>query len=91
MEDLQLNTPVVIALDDIKDTKLALIKIIAKLINKKYKTQKKAGSELKIDQPKVSQIHRLKIEGFSLQYLLERLAALDQNVEIKIKCNSESE
>ncbi|MGL9733105.1 MAG: helix-turn-helix domain-containing protein [Wolbachia sp.] len=85
MQDLQLNYPIVIELDDIKDTKLKLIKIVAWLINKRFRTQKKAADFLKIDQPKVSQINKSKIEGFSLEYLLNLLVSLDQNIHVKIK------
>ncbi|BAO99631.1 XRE family transcriptional regulator [Wolbachia endosymbiont of Cimex lectularius] len=85
MQDLQLHYPIVIELDDIKGTKLKLIKIVAWLINKRFRTQKKAAAFLKIDQPKVSQINKLKIEGFSLEYLLNLLVALDQNIRVKIK------
>ncbi|MDR1139381.1 MAG: helix-turn-helix domain-containing protein [Rickettsiales bacterium] len=85
MQDLQLSYPIVIELGDIKGTKLKLIKIVAWLINKRFRTQKKAASFLKIDQPKVSQINKSKIEGFSLEYLLNLLVALDQNIRVKIK------
>ncbi|MDX5462438.1 MAG: XRE family transcriptional regulator [Wolbachia endosymbiont of Tetragnatha montana] len=77
-----------VELGDVKDTKLRLIKIIAQLINIRYKTQKKAAIALKIDQPKVSQINRLKVEGFSLEYLLNLLVALDQDINVRIKHNS---
>ncbi|MDR2548068.1 MAG: helix-turn-helix domain-containing protein [Rickettsiales bacterium] len=91
MQDLQLNYPIVIELDDIKGTKLKLIKIVAWLINKRFRTQKKAAAALKIDQPKVSQINKSKIEGFSLEYLLNLLVALDQNIHVKIKYSTHSE
>ncbi|MDG7052639.1 MAG: helix-turn-helix domain-containing protein [Wolbachia endosymbiont of Alcedoecus sp.] len=87
MQDLQLSYPIVIELGDIKGTKLKLIKIVARLINKRFRTQKKAAAALKIDQPKVSQINKSKIEGFSLEYLLNLLVALDQNIHVKIKYN----
>ncbi|MCA4774884.1 XRE family transcriptional regulator [Wolbachia endosymbiont of Mansonella ozzardi] len=89
MQDLQLSYPMVIELGDIKGTKLKLIKIVAWLINKRFRTQKKAAAALKIDQPKVSQINKSKIEGFSLEYLLNLLVALDQNIHVKIKYNFE--
>ncbi|OWZ25509.1 XRE family transcriptional regulator [Wolbachia endosymbiont of Wuchereria bancrofti] len=89
MQNSQLNYPITIELDDIKDTKLKLIKIVARLINKRYRTQKKAAIALKIDQPKVSQINKSKIEGFSLEYLLNLLVALDQDINMKIKHNSQ--
>jgi len=88
MQNLQLSYPIIVELGDVKDTKLKLIKIIAQLIGKKYKTQKKAANALKIDQPKVSQINRSKVEGFSLEYLLNLLTQLGQDVNLKIKRNS---
>lgn len=88
MQNLQLSYPIIVELGDVKDTKLKLIKVIAQLISKRYKTQKKAANALKIDQPKVSQINRSKIEGFSLEYLLNLLTQLGQDVNLKIKRNS---
>ncbi len=88
MQSLQLSYPIMVELGDVKDTKLRLIKIIAQLINIRYKTQKKSAIALKIDQPKVSQINRLKVEGFSLEYLLNLLVALDQDINVRIKHNS---
>ncbi|WP_250296286.1 MULTISPECIES: helix-turn-helix domain-containing protein [unclassified Wolbachia] len=88
MQSLQLSYPIMVELGDVKDTKLRLIKVIAQLINIRYKTQKKAAIALKIDQPKVSQINRLKVEGFSLEYLLNLLVALDQDINVRIKHNS---
>lgn len=88
MQSLQLSCPIMVELGDVKDTKLRLIKIVAQLINIRYKTQKKAAIALKIDQPKVSQINRLKVEGFSLEYLLNLLIALDQDINVRIKHNS---
>ncbi|QKX01744.1 DNA-binding protein [Wolbachia endosymbiont of Cruorifilaria tuberocauda] len=90
MQDLQLNYPILIELNNIKSTKLKLIKIIAQLISKKYKTQKKAATALGIDQPKVSQINKSKIEGFSLEYMLNLLVTLGQDICIEIRDNSES-
>ncbi|MDX5526969.1 MAG: XRE family transcriptional regulator [Wolbachia endosymbiont of Andrena nigroaenea] len=87
MQNLQLSYPIIVELRDVKDTKLKLIKVIAQLISKRYTTQKKAASALKIDQPKVSQINRSKIEGFSLEYLLNLLIALDQDINVRIKHN----
>lgn len=88
MQNLQLSYPIIVELGDVKDTKLKLIKVIAQLISKRYTTQKKAASALKIDQPKVSQINRSKIEGFSLEYLLNLLIGLDQDINVRIKHNS---
>ncbi|WP_168464593.1 helix-turn-helix domain-containing protein [Wolbachia endosymbiont of Ctenocephalides felis wCfeT] len=89
MKDLKLIYPITIELSDVKDTKLKLIRVVARLISKKYKTQKKAADALKIDQPKVSQINRSRIEVFSLEYLLNLLVALGQDVNVKIEHISE--
>ncbi|MFT0819480.1 MULTISPECIES: helix-turn-helix domain-containing protein [Wolbachia] len=88
MQNLQLSYPVIVELDNVKDTKLKLIKVIAQLIGKRYTTQKKAANALKIDQPKVSQINRSKIKGFSLEYLLNLLIVLGQDINVRIKHNS---
>ncbi len=90
MQNLQLSYPIVIELGDIKDTKLKLMKVIAQLISKKYSTQKKAATALKIDQPKVSQINKSKIEGFSLEYLFNLLVALGQDIDMEIRYSSKS-
>ncbi|CCF78423.1 XRE family transcriptional regulator [Wolbachia endosymbiont of Onchocerca ochengi] len=90
MQNLQLSYPIVIELGDIKDTKLKLMKVIAQLISKKYRTQKKAATALKIDQPKVSQINKSKIEGFSLEYLFNLLVALGQDIDMEIRYSSKS-
>ncbi len=90
MQNLQLSYPIVIELGDIKDTKLKLMKVIAQLISKKYRTQKKAATALKIDQPKVSQINKSKIEGFSLEYLFNLLVALGQDIDMEIRYNCKS-
>lgn len=89
MQSSQSNYSVVIELGNPKDVKLELMKIIAQVISTRYKTQKEAASVLNIDQPKVSQINRLKIEGFSLKYLIHLLAMLDHEVKIKIQENLE--
>lgn len=88
MQNLQLSYPIIVELGDVKDTKLKLIKIIAQLISKQYTTQEKAANALKIDQPKVSQINRSRVEGFSLEYLLNLLIALGQDINVRIKHNS---
>jgi len=85
MQNSQSNYSVVIELGDVKGVKLELMKIIAQIISTRYKTQKEAANILNIDQPKVSQINRLKIEGFSLKYLVNLLTMLDHEVKIKVQ------
>ncbi len=87
MQNLQSSYPVIVELGDVKDTKLKLVKVIVQLISKRYKTQKEAADALKIDQPKISQINRSRIEGFSLEYLLNLLIALGQDINVRIKHN----
>ncbi|MDD9331904.1 MAG: XRE family transcriptional regulator [Wolbachia sp.] len=61
MQDSGLGYSIVIELDEAKDIKLRLMEVVAEVTNKRYGTQKKAASILKIDQPKVSWINKLKI------------------------------
>lgn len=89
MQNSQSNYSVVIELGDVKGVKLELVKIIAQIISTRYKTQKEAANILNIDQPKVSQINRLKIEGFSLKYLVNLLTMLNHEVKIKVQENLE--
>jgi len=89
MQNSQSNYSVVIELGDVKGVKLELMKIIAQIISTRYKTQKEAANILNIDQPKVSQINRLKIEGFSLKYLVNLLTMLNHEVKIKVQENLE--
>lgn len=89
MKNLRSSCSVVIELGDVKYVKLELMGIIAKVISEKYATQKEAADVLGIDQPKVSQISRLKVGGFSLKYLVNLLTLLDYEVKVKIQENSD--
>ncbi|MDN5247580.1 MAG: XRE family transcriptional regulator [Wolbachia endosymbiont of Tyrophagus putrescentiae] len=89
MQDLQLDNSLIVEFCNVKDAKLELVKVLASVINTRYKTQKEAATALGIDQPKVSQINRLKIDGFSLQYLISLLTVLRYKINIRIKSNFE--
>jgi predicted XRE-type DNA-binding protein len=58
---------------------------ISQLIAERKLTQKKAGSLLGIDQPKISALLRGKLEGFSTERLLRFVNKLGQDVEIVIR------
>lgn len=64
--------------------KARLVQRIRHLIDERKLTQAEAGKILGIDQPKVSELVRGKVSGYSLDRLLRFLNALGQRVEISI-------
>ncbi len=58
---------------------------ISLLIEKKHLTQKEAAQLFGVTQPRVSDLMRGKISGFSMDALFGFLKALDQDVQITIK------
>lgn len=65
--------------------KARLVILISKLIEAQNLTQGQAASKMGLRQPDVSKLLRGKIEGFSLERLLNFVRALGSDVEIKIK------
>ena len=55
------------------------------LIKERKLTQRKAAQLLGIDQPKVSNLIRGRLEGFSMERLCRFLNLLDQSVELVIR------
>lgn len=58
---------------------------ICQILDERKLTQKRAAIVLGIDQPKISNLMRGRLDGFSIDRLLRFLTALDRNVEIVIK------
>ncbi len=81
-----------LALEDADDlfAKSGLVHRIAHLIEKRKLTQMQAATLLDIDQPKVSNLLRGRLDGFSTERLFRFLNALDQDIEIVIKQKSRS-
>jgi predicted XRE-type DNA-binding protein len=65
-------------------TKSTLSLHISRAIRRRHLTQKAAAEILGVDQPKVSNLLRGRLDGFSTDRLLRFLVALDQDVSIVI-------
>jgi predicted XRE-type DNA-binding protein len=58
---------------------------IVQIVEGRKLTQARAAKLLGIDQPKVSQLYRGRLDAFSLERLMRFLTALDQDVRIVIE------
>ena len=65
--------------------KSSLVFEIASIIGKRKLSQVKAAAVLGIDQPKISNLMRGNLDGFSTDRLFRFLNALDQDIEIRIR------
>ena len=70
--------------DDRKTKTQLAISINAILMGRKLK-QVAAGEVLGLPQPKVSALKHYRLDGFSVERLMEMLTALDRSVEIRIR------
>ena len=68
-----------------RQTKTRLAMKVHELLKARKLTQMKAAELLGISQPKVSALMRYRLDGFSVERLMELLTALDQDVEIVIR------
>lgn len=68
-----------------RQPKLRLAIAINELIAQKRLTQAATAEKLGTNQPKVSALSNFKLNGFSVERLMNFLTALDQDVEIVIK------
>lgn len=74
-----------------RQTKLRLAYALNELIASQKLTQTAIAARLGINQPKVSALTNYKLEGFSVERLINFLVALDQDVEITVKKKSRKE
>ena len=65
--------------------KVQIAQTIVVAINERKLTQVEAAEIMRIDQPKVSALMRGRLEGFSLQRLLNLVTTLGRDVDIHIK------
>ena len=65
--------------------KIQIAQTIVVAINERNLTQVEAAEIMGIDQPKVSALMRGRLEGFSLQRLLNLVTALGRDVDIRIR------
>jgi predicted XRE-type DNA-binding protein len=77
--DLKLPNP------DLARAKAELVQRIRQLLAERDLTQVAAGKLLGLDQPKVSDLLRGRVEGYSIDRLFRFLNALGQRVEISVR------
>lgn len=65
--------------------KAALALKLNELIEKRGLSQTAAADITGMTQPKVSQVHRYKLQNISLERLMQALVSLDQHVEIVVR------
>ncbi len=68
-----------------RQTKLRLAYALNQLLEVRHLAQTEAANRLGITQPKVSALRHYKLDGFSVERLMNLLTALDQDVEIVIR------
>ena len=67
-----------------KQTKVRLAVAINEIVRDLHMSQEVAARRLKINQPKISALSNYRLEGFSVERLMNFLTALDRDVEIVI-------
>ena len=73
-----------------RQAKLRLAYALNQELEARMLSQADAAKVLGVTQPKVSALCRYKLEGFSVERLMNLLTALDQDVEIVIRRNPRS-
>jgi predicted XRE-type DNA-binding protein len=68
-----------------KQTKVRLAVAINQIIQDQKLSQGTAARRLKINQPKISALSNYRLEGFSVERLMNFITALDRDVEIVIR------
>jgi len=68
-----------------KQTKIRLAVAINQIIEGQNLSQGLAARRLKINQPKISALSNYRLEGFSVERLMNFLTALDRDVDIVIR------
>jgi predicted XRE-type DNA-binding protein len=68
-----------------KQTKVRLAVAINRIIEDQRLSQGAAARRLKINQPKISALSNYRLEGFSVERLMNFLTALDRDVDIVIR------
>jgi predicted XRE-type DNA-binding protein len=70
---------------DEKRTKVRLAVAINQILRKRRVPQVEAARRLGVNQPKISALSNYRLEGFSVERLMNFLTALDHDVEIVIR------
>jgi predicted XRE-type DNA-binding protein len=66
------------------DTKVRLAVAVNRLLEARRLTQAAAATSLSINQPKISALKHYKLEGFSVERLMNFLTALGSDIEIRV-------
>jgi len=70
---------------DEKKTKVRLVVAINQIVDKAHLSQAEAAERLGINQPKISALANYRLQGFSVERLMNFLNALGRDVEIVIR------
>jgi predicted XRE-type DNA-binding protein len=73
-----------------KQTKVRLAVAINRIIQEQRISQVSAARRLNINQPKISALANYRLEGFSVERLMNFLNALDRDIEIVIRRKTHS-
>lgn len=74
-----------------KQTRLRLALAINQIIQSRKLSQSAAAHNLKVNQPKVSALSNYRLDGFSIERLMNFLTVLNQDVEIVIRRKPKSQ
>jgi len=68
-----------------KQTKVRLAVAINRIIEDQHLSQLAAARRLNVNQPKISALSNYRLEGFSIERLMNFLSALDRDVDILVR------
>jgi predicted XRE-type DNA-binding protein len=68
-----------------KQTRVRLAVAINRIIEDRHLSQLAAARRLNVNQPKISALSNYRLEGFSIERLMNFLTALDRDVDIVIR------
>ncbi len=68
-----------------KQTKVRLAVAINRIIRRQHLSQVAAARRMDVNQPKISALSNYRLDGFSVERLINFLTALDHDVEIVIR------
>ncbi|MGD0840193.1 MAG: helix-turn-helix transcriptional regulator [Candidatus Acidiferrales bacterium] len=68
-----------------KQTKVRLAVAINQIVQRQQLSQRAAARRLRVNQPKISALLNYRLEGFSVERLMNFLTALDRDIDIVIR------
>lgn len=73
-----------------RQTKVRLAVAINRVLERRQFAQSEAARQLGVNQPKISALARYRLQGFSVERLMQFLTALGQDVEIVVRSKPRS-